>query len=453
MAVVDTVGAALWSPVGLMLLIVTGLFFSFRLKFLPQRKLFFGIRSAFSRGGGNGDISSFSALMTSLGAAIGTGNIAGVAAAYAFGGPGAIFWMWVTAVTGIATGYAEGITAVKYRVRSADGQMRGGPMYALERGLVNKKLGRFLAVMFSVFTIAAAFCTGSMVQANAASDAAKAAFGINPVISGLIITAVCSAVMLGGIKSVAAFCCRLVPFMGLFYIAGGIIVIALNAQRLAYGVTAIFTSAFTGHAAIGGFAGASVMAAMRFGGARGVFSNETGIGSTSIASSAAKIDDPVKQGLVQMTVPFFDTLVVCTITALTIACTEVWQEGTAGVPMAIAAFEAGLPGAGRYIVSTGTILFAFTSVLGWSFYGERAVEYLAGSTRLTFVYRAVYCCFIFVGAVIPLKLVWGIADIAIVMMALPNLFCLICLSGDVVSESRRFWRKTQRKKKSRYLIN
>lgn len=425
----------------LLLLVGTGLYYSFRLKFLPQRKLFLGLRTAFAHSSGSGDISAFFALMTSLGATIGTGNIAGVATAYAFGGPGAIFWMWVSAFTGIATGYAEGILAVKYRVRLSNGKLRGGPMYALERGLKSKKLGRFLAVMFSVFTAVTALCTGSMVQANAVSDAAKAAFGINPVASGLFTAFVCIFVMLGGIKSVAAFSGRLVPFMGLFYIAGGLIVIILNFSRLADGIASIFTSAFSGQAAIGGFAGASVAAAIRFGAARGVFSNETGLGSASIASSAAKTDHPVRQGLVQMTAPFFDTLLVCTITALAIACTGVWQHGTAGVSMTIAAFEIGLPGTGQYIVTIGLILFALTSILGWSFYGERALEYLAGSSRFTFTYRAVYCCFIFMGAVVPLRLVWGVADIAIVLMSLPNLFCLLFLSGVVVRESRCFWQK------------
>lgn len=442
MAFIDTISAAMWGPITLMLLVGTGLYFSFRLKFLPQRKLFFGIRTAFSHRSGSGDISAFSALMTSLGATIGTGNIAGVATAYAFGGPGAIFWMWVTAFTGIATGYAEGIIAVKYRMRSYDGKMRGGPMYALEYGIHNKKLGRILAVLFSVFTVAAAFSGGSMVQANAVSDAAKTVFGISPYISGPILAAVCSAVMLGGIKSLGAVSARLVPFMGVFYIAGGIIVIVLNINRLADGIFAIFTSAFSGHAAIGGFAGASVTTAMRFGAARGVFSNETGLGSTSIASCAAKTDHPVRQGLVQMTTPFFDTLLVCTITGLAIACTGVWQHEEAGISMTAAAFESALPGAGQYIVAVGLMFFALTSILGWSFYGERALEYLVGSNRFTRLYRAAYCFVIFIGAVIPLRLVWGVSDITIVLMALPNLFCLVYLRNVIIRESRLWHNNT-----------
>ena len=439
MTTIDTISAAAWGPPMLLLLIGTGLFLSVRLAFLPQRKLLYGIRTVFARSSGSGDISPFSALMTSLGATIGTGNIAGVATAFAFGGPGAVFWMWVTAAVGISTGYAEGILAIKYRIRESDGTMRGGPMYALERGLKNKRLGRALALVFSLCAILSALGGGSMVQANAVSEAAKAAFGLNPMAAGLLMTAVCAAVMLGGIRSIAKFSSRLVPFMGLFYIIGGIVVILLHIDRLGSGIANIISAAFTGQAAAGGFAGASVLAAMRYGASRGIFSNETGLGSASIAAAAAKTDQPVRQGLVLMTAPFFDTLVVCTITALVIASTGVWQQPDAsgGASMTLAAFELGLPGVGQYVVAIALILFAVTSILGWSFYGERALAYLTG--RATWLYRTIYCVCILIGALVPLRVVWGIADIANVMMAIPNLICILCLSGVVVRESRAFW--------------
>lgn len=447
MAVVERLGALMWSPVMLMLFVGTGLYFSVRLKFLPIRKLFLGIRTAFTHSSGKGEIPAFFALMTSLGATIGSGNIVGVATAYAFGGPGAIFWMWICALAGISTGYAEGIIAIKFRVCIKNGQLRGGAMYALENGLKRKALGRFLAIAYCVFTVAAALCSGSMVQANAVSESVTSTFNLNPAITAIAVTAVSFAVIFGGLKSVSSVSARLVPFMGLFYIIGGVIVIILNISRLGAAISLIIKRAFCSQAAVGGAAGASVMLAMRYGAARGVFSNETGTGSASIASSAAITDFPVRQGLIQMTTPFFDTLLVCTITALAIACTDSWQSGGFGAGITIAAFESGLPGTGKYIVSIGLILFAFTSILGWSFYGERALEYLAGSNRFTFLYRIIYCIFVFAGALAPLKLAWGLADIAILLMALPNLFCLLSLRHIVIRESQLFWSRQGARKR------
>lgn len=425
----------------LVLLVGTGIFLSFRLRFLPQKKLFYGIRMAFSRNGGGGDISPFAALMTSLAATIGTGNIVGVATAFAMGGPGAVLWMWVTALVGLSTKYTECLLAVKYRIKGMDGQMRGGPMYTMENGIKNKRLGRLLGLVFSACAVLASFGIGNLTQANAVSGAAAAAFGLSPVIAGIVMAACAFVVMLGGIKSIARICGRLVPFMGAFYILGGLVVIALHIDRLGSGLTQIFSAAFSGQAAAGGFAGATVASALRFGVARGVFSNEAGLGSAPIAAASAKTDHPARQGLVSMTGTFFDTLVVCTITALVIACTGMWQEpGLSGASMTLAAFEAGLPGIGRYIVTIGLMLFAFSSILGWAFYGERSLEYIAGSQRATGIYRFVFCCAVFVGAVVPLKLVWGFSDIANALMAVPNLICLLCLSGVAARETRDFWR-------------
>ena len=327
---IDKINGFLWSPYTLLLFVGTGAFLMLRLKFLPLRKLWFGIKTAFCGNKGNaqmpGDITPFQALMTSLAATIGTGNIAGVATAIALGGPGAVFWMWVMAVLGMATKYSEAVLAVKYREKGPDGSMRGGPMYALKNGVKPKRLGRLLGALFAMFTVIASFGLGNMAQANSVSDAAKAAFGFSPAATGILLAVLCVMVIVGGIKSIAKVTSHIVPLMGGLYIVGGLAVIALNIGNLGSGIAGIFSAAFSGQAAAGAFAGASTTAAIRYGVARGVFSNEAGLGSASIAAAAAKTRHPREQGFVSMTGVFFDTLIVCTITALVIAVTGVWQQ-------------------------------------------------------------------------------------------------------------------------------
>ena len=436
-----------WGPVMLVLLVGTGVFLTVRLRFLPLRKLGLGIRMAFSRrsaGNAQGDISPFAALMTALAATIGTGNIAGVATAITLGGPGAVFWMWVAALFGMASKYGEAVLAVCYRQRGIDGGWRGGPMYALEKGFGHRDLGQILAVMFAVCTVIASFGIGNMAQANAVSDVA-ASFGVSPLAAGIVLSVLCGLVMLGGIQSIAKVTSRLVPLMGGLYILGGLIVIALHIDRLGAGIADIVSAAFSGQAASGAFAGASVMSAIRYGVARGVFSNEAGLGSAAIAAAAAKTDHPARQGLISMTGTFFDTLVVCTVTALVISCTGVWQtHGFGGAALTAAAFESGLPGAGRTIVATGLVLFAITSILGWSYYGERCIEYLVPRRRVVTVYRIAFCIAITVGAVVPLEMVWHFADTANALMAVPNLVGLIVLNRGIVWQTDDFFGKKTR---------
>jgi len=445
MQVMEDISRFVWGPVMLALLVGTGVFLMLRLRFMPIRKLGLAIRTAFSRkSGGDGDISPFGALMTALAATIGTGNIAGVATAIAIGGPGAVFWMWVAAVFGMATKYGEAVLAVRYRVRGADGRWRGGPMYALEHGLPWPRLGKLLGIFFAVFAVIASFGIGNMAQANAVSGVAGA-YGVPPLVSGIVLAVFCGLVMLGGIASIARVTSRVVPVMGGLYILGGLIVVALNADRLGAGVAGIVRSAFSGQAACGAFAGASTMTALRYGVARGVFSNEAGLGSAPIAAAAAKTDSPARQGLVSMTGTFFDTLVVCTVTALVIACTGMWQHtdpsGAAltGAALTAAAFESGLPGVGRIVVSVGLAMFALTSILGWSYYGEKSIEYLMPRRGVVAAYRMAFCGAICVGAVLPLEAVWHFADTANAMMAVPNLICLLWLNKVIIDATRSFF--------------
>ena len=431
-----------WGPVMLALLVGTGVFLTLRLRFLSLRKLGLALRMVFARrSAGEGDISPFAALMTALAATIGTGNIAGVATAIALGGPGAVFWMWVAALFGMATKYGEAVLAVRYRQRGADGQWRGGPMYALEYGLRRRGVGHALGVMFAVCTVIASFGIGNMAQANAVADVG-AALGVAPLAVGIGLSVLCGLVMLGGIRSIAKVTSRLVPLMGALYILGGLIVIVRYIDRLGDGLAGIVTAAFSGQAASGAFAGVSVMGAIRYGIARGVFSNEAGLGSASIAAASARTDHPARQGLVSMTGTFFDTLVVCTVTALVIACTGMWQAADAsgqaltGAALTAAAFEAGLPGAGRTIIAAGLVMFALTSILGWSYYGERCIEYLLPRRGAVTVYRIVFCAAIVVGAIAPLAAVWHFADTANALMAVPNLIALLCLHR-VISDTTR----------------
>ncbi|MCW3490623.1 alanine/glycine:cation symporter family protein [Dethiobacter alkaliphilus] len=428
-------------PVMIVAIISTGLYLTLRSDFLQVRRFGAVLQETVlgllkSEKSSKGDISPFQALTTALAATIGTGNIAGVATAITLGGPGAIFWMWVSAFFGMVTKYAEVVLAVHYRQTNPEGAVVGGPMYFLEHGL---KM-RILAVLFALFGSLAAFGIGNMVQANSVADAMNQAFAIPPLATGLILAAATAVVILGGIRRVAAITAKIVPLMAAFYMIGALVIIVLSIDQVPAAFAAIIGNAFTGRAAVGGFAGATILQAIRFGVARGIFTNEAGLGSASIAHAAARTDHPARQGLWGIFEVFFDTHVVCTITAVTILVTGVWTEGLEGAALTTAAFNQGLPGPGGYIVAIGLVFFSFSTLVAWSFYGEKCFEYLAGS-RLVYVYRLVWIPLIPIGAIGGLRAVWALADTLNGLMAVPNLIGLWGLSGIVMGLTRDFFRK------------
>jgi AGCS family alanine or glycine:cation symporter len=429
-----------WGPPMLVFLVGTGVYLTIRLRGLQFGQLWPSLKLAFfvrEEKGAQGDVSHFQALMTALAATVGTGNIAGVATAIAAGGPGALFWMWMTGLVGMATKYAEALLAVKYRVIDDRGEMAGGPMYYLERGLGLKWLG----VVFAALTTVAAFGIGNMVQSNSVAHALQETFGVPLVASGLIIAAATALVILGGIQSIANVSGLLVPVMIVFYVLGGLVVLAINWRSLPDIAIYVFRDAFSPAAAVGGFAGATVMQGIRYGVARGVFSNESGLGSAAIAAAAARSRHPVSQALVSMTQTFIDTIVVCSITGFTIIATGVWQSGATGAALTARAFSTGLPGnSGGIIVAIALVMFAYSTLLGWSYYGEKALEYLAGSSRLVVGYRVTWVIAAFVGAIASLDTVWAVADIFNGAMAVPNLIGLVGLTHVVVAETRSFFR-------------
>lgn len=433
-----TVSNFLWGWPMIIMLLGTHLFLTIRLRF-PQRKIFTAIRLSVKRDkGAKGDVSQFGALATALAATIGTGNIIGVATAIALGGPGAVLWCWLTGVFGIATKYAEGLLAVKYRVKTDDGRMLGGPMYALERGLG----WRWLAVLFALFAALASFGIGSTVQANAISTMVSDQYGVPMWVTGLVICALGAAVILGGVKSIARVCGALVPFMAVFYIIGCVYILCVNHAYLWPAVKTICEAAFTPQAAGGGFAGSTVMMACRFGIARGLFSNESGLGSAPIVAAAAKTRNPVRQALVSSTGTFWDTVVICALTGLVIVSSVIAYpdiDYTNGATLTKAAFGK-IPYVGAPLLTFGLLTFAFSTILGWSYYGERCVEYLKGR-RWMLAYRLLYIVSVFVGSVVSLGLVWNFADCMNALMAIPNLVSLIALSGIIVHETRKYlWR-------------
>ncbi|MGG5254117.1 alanine/glycine:cation symporter family protein [Neobacillus sp. SM06] len=423
----------IWGPPLLILLVGTGIFLSIRISFLQFGRLPYALKLAFSKHqdhSSEGDISHFQSLMTALAATIGTGNIAGVATAVVLGGPGAVLWMWVTALVGMATKYSEAILAVKYRTVGKRGEMAGGPMYYIEKGLGWK----WLAVMFAFFGAVAAFGIGSTVQSNSVAAAIQSSFGINPWVTGIVLTIATGLVLLGGIKSIGRVTSYMVPFMAVFYILGGLIIIFANIEKLPAALNLIFSDAFTGKAAAGGAVGAVI----RYGVARGVFSNEAGMGSAPIAAAAAKTDHPGRQALISMTGTFLDTIVVCSITGITLVMGELYTKSDlTGAALTTQTFDQMLPGVGGWIVSIGIILFAYSTVLGWAYYGEKCVEYLFGMGSIK-VYRIFYTLSVVVGAGMSLGLVWTIADIFNGLMAVPNLIGLLGLSGVIVAETREF---------------
>jgi AGCS family alanine or glycine:cation symporter len=422
----------IWGWPLLVLLVGTHLFLTIRLRFI-QRYLGTAIRISLQRHKeGAGDVSQFGALTTALAATIGTGNIVGVATAIAAGGPGAVLWMWLTGVFGIATKYGEALLAVKYRVQKENGQMAGGPMYALERGMNMK----WLAVVFAALTAVTAFGIGNMVQANSIATLLKETYNVSPTISGLIMTALTAVVILGGIHSIARVCEALVPFMAIFYVAGCAIILVMNASTLPQTISLIVTSAFTGQAAVGGFIGSTMRDAIRYGVARGLFSNESGLGSAPIVAAAAQTKNPVRQALVSSTGTFWDTVVVCAMTGLTLVNSGEWSQGLSGASLTKAAF-AELPLIGPIVLTVGLLTFVFSTILGWSYYGEKAAEYLFGSKAIT-PYRWLWVVFVMVGSVLSLPVVWTFADIANGLMAVPNLVSLVALSGVIVALTKEY---------------
>lgn len=433
--VVSSINSVVWGVPMLVLLVGTHLFFTFRLRFI-QKHIFKAIKLSVTKDShSEGDISQFGALATALAATIGTGNIVGVATAVALGGPGAVLWCWLTGLFGIATKYAEGLLAVKYRVKTSDGTMLGGPMYALERGAKMKWLG----VLFAVFTAIACFGIGNMTQANSITSMLSTSFNINPYISGAIITVTAAIVLLGGVKSIANVCGALVPFMALFYVIGCVVVLFVNAPYIPDAFVAIFSRAFTPQAAAGGFAGSTIMAAMRYGVARGLFSNESGMGSAPIAAAAATTSNPVRQALVSMSGVFWDTIIVCALTGLVLVSSIIKYPALgslSGGDLTAMAFEK-IHIWGRYILAVGLVSFAFSTILGWAYYGERAFEYLFGK-KFLILYRIAYSIAIFVGSISANQFIWDIADTFNAFMAIPNLVCLLLLNAVIVSETKKY---------------
>ena len=431
-SVLKSINDFVWGPAMLALLFGTHLFLTIRLRFI-QRYIGLAIKLSFRREReGAGDISHFGALTTALAATIGTGNIVGVATAIAAGGPGAVLWMWLTGVFGIATKYGEALLAIKYRVVNRQGLMAGGPMYALERGLGQKWLG----VVFAAFTALTAFGIGNMVQANSIAALVKETFDISPWWTGGIISVLTAVVILGGIHSISRACEKLVPFMAAFYILGCLILLAIHWDRLPGSIELILRTAFTGEAAVGGFLGAGIREAIRFGIARGLFSNESGLGSAPIVAAAAQTRNPVRQALVSATGTFWDTVVVCAMTGLVLVNSGLWREGLNGAAMTKAAFDS-LPVAGPVVLTVGLLTFVFSTILGWCYYGEKAAEYLFG-TGAVVPYRCVWVVMALVGSVASLPMVWSFADITNALMAVPNLIALLLLSGVIVAETRTY---------------
>ncbi|MDY6815258.1 MAG: sodium:alanine symporter family protein [Pseudomonadota bacterium] len=449
---VDQIGAIIWGPLTILLLVGTGLYLSIRLGFIQLLRLGLSMRIMSGRDSEKseaGELSHFSALTVALSAAIGNGNIAGVATAIALGGPGAIFWMWVTAVVGMATVFASTTLALKFRHYDPKTGYAGGPMYYIERGLGPK--WKPMARFFALCAIIAAYGTGNMVEANSVADTMEFSlrdmigyeptedrvFGVKlgiGVVYGLLIWMV----IVGGIRRIGSVVTRLVPLMFVIYVGSALVVLGLNADAIPGAFARIVSGAFTGTAATGGFAGAAVMTSIQFGVARGVFSNEAGLGTTPIAMAATRVDEPVRAGLVAMNGPLFDTLVVCTITALVILTTGVWTTGVSGSELTTMAFNAAVPDLGKLAVTVSLIFFSFSSVVGWSYYGDRGTGYLFGNKPVR-LYRNLFCLLLPVGAVMELELVWALCDIANGLMAMPNLIAILLLSPLVVRLTKDYF--------------
>jgi AGCS family alanine or glycine:cation symporter len=441
----DWLGAVrdfVWGPWLLIpLLLITGLVLTFRLRGIQFRKLVPALRLGLkdrSDDGGEGDISQYQALTTALAATVGVGNIVGVATAISVGGPGALFWMWITGLVGMASKYSEAFLGVRFRVKDARGNMSGGPQRYLERGIPGG-LGKFLAWFFAIAAVIASFGIGNMTQANAVSENLENSFNIDPTITAVILFILTGAVLLGGIKAIGNVTSAFVPLMILIYIVGGTVVLCINAGNIPDAFGLIFSDAFTGTSAVGGFIGSGIMLAVQMGVARGIFSNESGMGSAAVAAAAAKTTHPVRQGLVSMTQTFIDTIIVVTFTGLVVVCSGVWDQGEdrAGT-MTSDAFSEALPGDwGGNIVTISIVFFAFSTLLGWSYYGERNAQRIFGSWA-TVPYRAIFTCVVVIGATMELDVAWTFSDLANGLMALPNLVGLLILSGLIARETKAY---------------
>lgn len=440
----NKIDSIIWGVPLLVLLVGTGLWLTISLRGIQFTTLLHSLYLALVKrreegDEGDGDISHFQALMTALSATVGTGNIAGVATAIAVGGPGAMFWMWVTGLVGMATKYAEAVLAVKYREKDENGNMCGGPMYYIANGLGWNWMG----VLFALFASIAAFGIGNMVQSNSVADAVHATFNIPVGVTGVILMIFVGLVVIGGIKSIGKVTSVLVPIMIVFYIVGSLVILILNAKAIPSALTLIITQAFNPTAATGGFLGAGVMLAIRMGVARGVFSNESGLGSAPIAAAAAQTKHSVTQALVSMTQTFIDTIIVCSMTGLVLIITGTWSSGKNGAELTTFAFQGALPGGGL-IVTIGLILFAYSTILGWCYYGEKSIEYLLGEKAIM-PYRVIFVIFVGIGATLKLDLVWTLADIFNGLMAFPNLIALLALTPVIISETRDYFDNHYRK--------
>ena len=450
--IVAAIDSFVWGPVMLVLLVGTGVYLTIKLKFLPWRNLGYALHSVLSKEArttnrGSGDVSPFSALMTALAATIGTGNIVGVATAMFSGGPGALVWMWISACFGLTSKFSECMLAIKYREVNAKGEMSGGPMYTMKNAFKNKSFGKTMGFLFALFSVIASFGIGNMTQANSISSSLFDTFGVPTWVTGVILTVLSLAIVLGGITSISRVSSVVVPGMAIFYVIAGLIVIVGNITNIPHGLYLIFGMAFNPKAIGGGVLGTitvSVMNSIRYGVARGVFSNEAGLGSAAITAAAATTDDPVRQGYINMTGTFFDTIVVCTITGLSIAAsgvlgtTNAAGEPLQGVQLTMAAFASVLGPVGSYLVAIGIILFAFSTIIGWEYHGEKAWEYLFNTHKYNNIYRIVFCLVVFFGATQTMDLVWNFSDIANALMAIPNLICMLLLSNVIADEVNRF---------------
>lgn len=438
---IEVVNGIVWGPLMLVLILGVGLFLSIGLKLMPVRNIGTGFRLMMERGDasqktGEGQIPPFQALMTALSATIGTGNIVGVATAIVLGGPGALFWMWMTALVGMATKYSEAVLAVKTREVDAMGNYVGGPMYYIKNGLGRR--WAWLGTLFAVFGSVAAFGIGNTVQANSVADILRANFDVPVALTGVVLMVLVGLVLIGGIVRIGRVASALVPLMSVSYLVAGLVVLAINAPVLPSALAQIVTHAFTPTAAQGGFAGAAVWAAVRFGVARGIFSNEAGLGSAPMAHAAARTNDPVRQGLIAMLGTFIDTIIICSITGLVIVTSGLWTSGESGASLTSTAFAQTLPAAGGMIVTLCLVLFVFTTLIGWSFYGERCAEYLFG-VRSIQPYRILWVLAIPLGAMVDLDLIWLMADTMNALMAIPNLIALALLSPLVFRLTREYF--------------
>lgn len=454
----EWINGIVWGPVMLLLFIGTGFVLTFRTKGLCWKNLWYGIKSSVSKEAlnedkGEGDVSPFSALTTSLAATIGTGNIVGVATAMVAGGPGALVWMWISVALGMTTMFAECVLAIKYREMNEKGEMSGGPMYTMSRGLKNKKLGKISGWLFALFAVIASFGIGNMTQANSISESLHTTFGVTESIVGIVVTVLAMIVIVGGIKSIAKVSQIVVPFMAIFYVVAGVIVIVVNIEHLPSGIAMIFKMAFSFEAVGGGLCGAvvvSMVEALRYGISRGVFSNEAGMGTAAISAAAAKTDNPVHQGYISMTGVFYDTIIVCTITGFCIAGSGVLGsldsngELLSGAALTIAAFSTALGDVGAYLVCIGIAMFAFATIIGWEYHGEKAFEYLLGTHKYNMIYKIAFSLIAYVGATTTLEIVWSFSDVANALMAVPNLICLLLMSGEIAKEVETFEKEKNR---------